>query len=76
MNQVLNDAKKDEERWGRHSGISEPPRPWIGVGSASEREREKRHEKKRHDQDQGRGDNCERRRCCGLGADHGVKGPE
>ena len=31
MNQGLNDAKRDIERWGRHAGIGEPPRPWIGV---------------------------------------------
>ncbi|MDI4237534.1 hypothetical protein OZ411_32495 [Bradyrhizobium sp. Arg237L] len=75
MNQGLNDAKKNEERWGRYAGIGEPPRPWIGVGPASEREREKRHDE-RHGQDQGRGDNCERRRYCGLRANDDMKGAE
>ena len=75
MNHGLNDAKKDIERWGRHAGIGDPPRPWIGVAPASEREREKRHDE-RHGQNQGRADNCEGRRRCGLRADDGMKGPE
>jgi hypothetical protein len=75
MNQGLSDAKKNEKRWGRYAGIGEPPRPWIGIGTASEREREKRHAK-RHGQDQSRGDNCERRRHCGLRADDDMKGAE
>jgi hypothetical protein len=73
MNHGLNDAKKDEEGWGRHAGIGEPARPGIGVGPASERE--KRHDERRS-QDQGRVSDCERRRRCCLRADDGMKGPK